>query len=142
MDTVLKHSHNVLLTSASTTRSDGLSVCERRETEGDATNTTANEGQEVGCVFKDEASPVLALMVQMRLRERTGGRPWWECEGISAWRLRPSRALTPTQHHMSWQLVTSWPITEGLDGPRPPQQGSAHPLTTGLPSSALLIWNL
>lgn len=42
--------------------------------------TTATEGQEVGCVHKNEASPVLALMVQMRLRERTGGCPWWECE--------------------------------------------------------------
>lgn len=31
---------------------------------------TENEREEVGCVQKNEASPVLALMVQMRLGER------------------------------------------------------------------------
>lgn len=34
---------------------------------------TENERQEVGCVHKNEASPVLPLMVQMRLGERMGG---------------------------------------------------------------------
>lgn len=39
---------------------------------------TGNERQEVGCVHKKEASPVLALMVQMRLWDRTGECSWWE----------------------------------------------------------------
>lgn len=34
---------------------------------------TDNKREEVGCVHKSEASPVLALMVQMRLGERLGG---------------------------------------------------------------------
>lgn len=33
---------------------------------------TENERQEVGCVHENEASPVLALMVQMRLGEKMG----------------------------------------------------------------------
>lgn len=34
---------------------------------------TGNEREEVGCVHKNEASPVLALMVQMRLGGEDGG---------------------------------------------------------------------
>lgn len=33
---------------------------------------TGNERQEVGCVYENEASPVLPLMVQMRQGERMG----------------------------------------------------------------------
>lgn len=40
---------------------------------------TENEREEVGCVHKNEASPVLALMVQMRLGERLGA-----CRGAEA----------------------------------------------------------
>lgn len=67
---------------------------------------TENERGEVGCVPKNEASPVLALMVQMRLgermcvcvcvrreRERASEemQEGWT-EGVRAWRLRQTRA--------------------------------------------------
>lgn len=79
MDRVVKHSHNVLLTSPSS-NSACLCVSVGRWRKASQTRITASEGQEMGCVYKNEASPVWALMVQMRLSERTGGCPWWECE--------------------------------------------------------------
>lgn len=49
---------------------------------------TENERQEVGCVHQNEASPVLALMVQMRLGERMGG----VCGGTETEGMREGRA--------------------------------------------------
>lgn len=37
---------------------------------------TENERQEVGCVYENEASPVLPLMVQMRQGGEDGGCMW------------------------------------------------------------------
>lgn len=59
---------------------------------------TENEREKVGCVHKNEASPVLALMVQMRLGKRMlcmcvcvcGGRER-DSEDVEEYRMKGSR---------------------------------------------------